>query len=49
MRKCQNLIRYKKVVTPWNLLHNVALNQVIFQNSHSIINQDGRLGGLERK
>ena len=49
MIKCLDLIRYKKVVTPWNLLHNVALNQVIFQNSHSIINQDGRLGGLERK
>ena len=49
MIKCLNLIRYKKVVTPWNLLHNVTLNQVILQNSHSVINQDGWLGGLGRK
>ena len=49
MIKCLDLIRYKKVVTSWNLLHNVPLNQVILQNSHSVINQDGWLGGLGRK
>ena len=49
MRKCQNLIRYKEVVTPWDLLHDVTLYQVVLQHSHSVVNQDGRLGCLRWK
>ena len=43
-----HLIRYKEVVTPGYFLHDVPLNQVILQDSHAIINQDRRLGGLQR-
>ena len=43
-----HLIRYKEVVTPGYFLHDVSLNQIILQDSHAVINQDGRLGGLHR-
>ena len=42
-----HLIRYKEVVTPGYFLHDVSLNHVILQDSHAVINQNGRLGGLQ--
>ena len=44
-----HLIRYEEVVTPGYFLHDVSLNHVILQDSHAVINQDGRLGGLQRE
>jgi len=41
------LIRYEKVVTSRDLLHDMSLNQVIFQNCHPIVNQDWWLGCLK--
>ena len=46
---CIDLIRYEKVVTSRDLLHDMSLNQVIFQNCHPIVNQDWWLGCLQKK
>ena len=38
---------YEKIVSSWNVFHNVSLNLFVLQDGVHIVNQDGRLSSLK--